>query len=811
VPLPTPTCSCSPYYDLDGGTANSPSFLNDTNALFFVLQTNDAWPLSLPVYDPKWGCACESAEDRPVWLAALDLCFWFDTLNATQRDVLFTSGQLQESYNRTCSASAPGEQVNEYYHHVRLCATPAFVRYNYYLSKEYCIPEAANNFTLYPRLARDGAMMCGTDIGPVGPTQSNEDADCPCNTFFDYDALANSSSTALDTVNTFYAAISQPNSSWPVRRPATRDGECGCDDPDFRPVWLAPIDMCDYYARQPPEVQALLLPPGDPAAQAVFERACLGLSREEQNRDFMHVKFCADRAFITDIFYEHDYCQRPDESGQLIPLTAPDGLLFCQGIIPAPAPPPLIPPPYLPLERSALPLVDTGSDNLRLPLILGICISTCLCCCCLVLAAARRRQGSVFSVAYSPDGSRVATVGSDSALRVWDASSDLSSPSIQQATAHRGDIFSVVFLPDGTRIATGGSDGALRVWDASDLSSPPLEKPNAHSSAIYSVAYSPDGSRIATVGDDGALRVWDASDLASPLVVGVDAHTSAIYSVSFSVDGCRLATVGDDRALRVWDAASDLSSPLMERATTSGIYSVAYSPDGSRLATVGGDGALRVWDAASDLSSPVLERTDAHSGVLRAVAYSPNGDHVATGGGDRALRVWPTPPLLEQPPPAVTTISSAVAAGTAVSRRGLLERKPRLCIDAATPAGTQHLQSAIVQAVSAVPIAPEAATVQAQGRPDILIVRALSSPSDAAEACAICLDPLVATATGNLACYTLSCGHRFHARCMITQARSSTSSNACPLCRAIDGAAGSPSTSAGLPSTSTEGEGSEKV
>ena len=317
-------------------------FLNSTNALFDILQTSSAWPLSLPVYDPAWGCACESAEDRPVWLAALDLCFWVDSVNETQRGVLFGgSEQLQQAYERACTAFAPGEQVNEYYHHVRLCATPAFVREIYFLaSKEYCVPEEANSFQLYPRLARDGAMMCGTDIGPVGPTQSNEEADCPCNIFFDYDALTNSSSTALDTVSTFYAVVSQPNSSWPVRRPRTRDGECACDDPEFRPVWLAPIDMCDYYARQPPEVQALLLPPGDPAAQAVFERACLGLSREEQNRDFMHVKFCADRAFITDIFYEHDYCQRPDESGQLIPLTAPDGLLFCQGLIPSPSPPP---------------------------------------------------------------------------------------------------------------------------------------------------------------------------------------------------------------------------------------------------------------------------------------------------------------------------------------------------------------------------------------------------------------------------------------------------------------------------------------
>ena len=384
---PAPPCGCSPYYDLERGLASSPTFLNSTNALFYTLQTSSAWPLSLPVYDPAWGCACESAEDRPVWLAALDLCFWFDNQTATQREALVGgSGQLQQAYERACTAFAPGEQVNEYYHHVRLCATPAFVRDNYYLSKEYCIPEAANNFTLYPRLARDGAMMCGTDIGPVGTTQSNEEADCPCNIFFDYDALANSSATALDSVSTFYAVISQTNSSWPVRRPRSRDGECACDDPEFRPVWLAPIDMCDFYDRQPAEVQALLLPP-DPGAQAVYERACLGLSRLEQNRDIMHVKFCADRAFITDIFYEHDYCQRPDELGRLIPSTAPDGLLFCQGIIPSPSPPlpPLLP---LPLQQG---LTDNGVQPPSLLWLIGLCLGLCCVCGCCggIIRAAR--------------------------------------------------------------------------------------------------------------------------------------------------------------------------------------------------------------------------------------------------------------------------------------------------------------------------------------------------------------------------------------------------------------------------------------
>ena len=164
--------------------------------------------------------------------------------------------------------------------------------------------------------------------------------------------------------------------------------------------------------------------------------------------------------------------------------------------------------------------------------------------------------------------------------------------------AHNGTISSVAFSRDGTRIFTVGSDGALRVWGASDLTVPLQERLHAHSGAISSVAVSANG-RIATVGGDRleeaggdrALRVWDAaSDLSSFLVEKLDAHSGDILSVAFSPHDARLATVGCDSAVRVWDGASSiLTSPLLEKfdAHAGSIRSAAFSPDGARLTTVG--------------------------------------------------------------------------------------------------------------------------------------------------------------------------------------------------------------------------------
>ena len=62
----------------------------------------------------------------------------------------------------------------------------------------------------------------------------------------------------------------------------------------------------------------------------------------------------------------------------------------------------------------------------------------------------------------------------------------------------------MAFSPDGTRLATGGFSGGARVWDAA--SGKQLLKVR-HGSA-QAVAFSPDGTRLATGGRDGSARVW---------------------------------------------------------------------------------------------------------------------------------------------------------------------------------------------------------------------------------------------------------------------------------------------------------------
>ncbi|KAG2358212.1 WD40-repeat-containing domain protein [Suillus spraguei] len=74
---------------------------------------------------------------------------------------------------------------------------------------------------------------------------------------------------------------------------------------------------------------------------------------------------------------------------------------------------------------------------------------------------------------------------------------------------HTGAVWSVSFSPDGTRIVTGSSDSTVRLWDAG-TGEPVGEPLRGHTDLVLSVSFSPDGTRIVTSSQDRTVRLWDA-------------------------------------------------------------------------------------------------------------------------------------------------------------------------------------------------------------------------------------------------------------------------------------------------------------
>jgi WD40 repeat protein len=111
--------------------------------------------------------------------------------------------------------------------------------------------------------------------------------------------------------------------------------------------------------------------------------------------------------------------------------------------------------------------------------------------------------GSSFSVAFSPDGSIIATAGWNRSVQLWDARDG---NLLGQLTAERGCITCLGFSPEGDQLATGGLEGDLILWDVSRRRVSCTVK--AHAGPVGSIAFSPSGAWIASAATDGMSKLW---------------------------------------------------------------------------------------------------------------------------------------------------------------------------------------------------------------------------------------------------------------------------------------------------------------
>ncbi len=245
----------------------------------------------------------------------------------------------------------------------------------------------------------------------------------------------------------------------------------------------------------------------------------------------------------------------------------------------------------------------------------------------------RSDAGWVNAVAFSPDGSRLATAtgGPEETVRLWNVASGQQIGQPLRSDA-RG-VNAVAFTPDGSRLATGNADGTVRLWNLA--SGRQIGQPlRGHTDWVRSVAFSPDGNRIVSGADDKTVRLWDAHTL-QPVGQPLRGHTEWVRTMAFSPDGSRIASGGDDKTVRLWDGHTlqPVGKPLTH---DSSVTHVDFSPDGARIVTAGTGNTIQLWDAATQEEAGVLV---GHRSGVAAVAFS--GDQrLVSSGFDRTVRIW---------------------------------------------------------------------------------------------------------------------------------------------------------------------------
>src|SRR5262249_6584901 len=120
---------------------------------------------------------------------------------------------------------------------------------------------------------------------------------------------------------------------------------------------------------------------------------------------------------------------------------------------------------------------------------------------------------------------------------------------IGEPLKHQGTVLTLAFSPDGKLLATGSTDRTARIWQAA--TGQPACPPLTHQRAITSVAFSPDGKIILTGSRDGTAPFWGVAT-GRPLGIPLRHYLREVRAAAFSPDGQRVVTVGEYKVNRVW-------------------------------------------------------------------------------------------------------------------------------------------------------------------------------------------------------------------------------------------------------------------
>lgn len=256
-------------------------------------------------------------------------------------------------------------------------------------------------------------------------------------------------------------------------------------------------------------------------------------------------------------------------------------------------------------------------------------------------------QHTVSAVAWSPDGSLLASGADDGRLLIWTPDGQ-----VQQRIAHPAGIAALAWEPSG-RFLASGSGTSVRFFDG-HTGSPLAPTRSVHTEQVSSLAWSQAAGQLLVSGSlDRHAIVWDTQTFQPRAVF--TRHTAAIDALSFQSSGSIIASASQGGAVRVWrvDTLTEVHSFYQDAPIP--MRTVAFTPAGTFLAVGGEDGQVRLWNngsvcqhstltAQGNMCADMPLRFQAHPSSVRSLSWSPDSHFLATGGEDGTFAVWTSPP-----------------------------------------------------------------------------------------------------------------------------------------------------------------------
>ena len=235
----------------------------------------------------------------------------------------------------------------------------------------------------------------------------------------------------------------------------------------------------------------------------------------------------------------------------------------------------------------------------------------------------------VSSVAFSPDGTILASGSWDDTIKLWDIKTGTK---IRTLTGHKYWVRSVAFSPDGTTLASGSEDRTIKLWNVKTGTE--IRTLTGHELVVTAVAFSPDGTTLASGSYDYTIKLWNVKT--GTEIRTLTGHWKVVSSVVFSPDGTILASGSWDDTIKLWNIKTSTEIRTLTGHSIS-VNSVAFNPNGTTLASGSEDRTIKLWNVKTGTK---IHKLTGHTDWVRSVAFSPDGTTLASGSEDRTIKLW---------------------------------------------------------------------------------------------------------------------------------------------------------------------------